>query len=315
MKTPQLVWVVAVVVIPTVACSRAETNANARVAATEVKDVAARAGERLADSWLATKIQAQYFADDDVKARNILVTAQDGVVTLKGRVDDQNAHDQALQIARNTDGVTYIKDQLTQGIRVATPFETRAPVSSSTAPVATSGTVAAALAAAAERLNDPGITASIQAKYFLDSSIKARRIAVDARQGVVTLSGEVASDDERAQALILARTTDGVERVEDALTVNLALDEPAPTANEQAQLALQAQAQAQDAALAAQVESKLGSDRQLKSSAFEVTAKDGVVLVEGTVPTAAVRQRALTLARDTQGVLQVIDRLKIARRR
>src|SRR5438552_17401495 len=102
MKTPQLVCAVVVAMIPAAACNRADTRANARMAAAEVKDVAGRASEKLADSWLATKIQAQYFADHDVKARNILVTARNGVVTLKGRVDNQNAHDQALQSAKNT---------------------------------------------------------------------------------------------------------------------------------------------------------------------------------------------------------------------
>lgn len=222
MRTAHVTWtVVLVATLSVAACNRPDARDNARAAAAEVKDAAGRASETLADGWLATKIQAQYFADADVKARNILVSARDGVVTLKGRVETASAHEQALQIAKNTDGVSHVNDQLTLGAGpAASPGQPAAPQPSAGA-VATTGTAPSAAASAAW-LNDAGITASIQSKFFLDSNIKARRIEVDTRAGVVTLRGEVATDDERAQALILARTTEGVERVEDGLTVNLA---------------------------------------------------------------------------------------------
>jgi hyperosmotically inducible periplasmic protein len=314
MKTLQLGWATVVVATLSVAaCNRADTQDNARVAALEVKDVAARTSETLADSWLATKIQAQYFADADVKARNILVTARDGVVTLKGRVDNPNAHEQALQIAKNTDGVLYVDDQLALGSSPAQRVDSSSVTPPSNEPVATTGTASSPAAPVAERLNDSGITASIQAKYFLDENIKGRRIDVDTRQGVVTLRGDVASDDERAQALILARTTEGVQRVEDGLTVNITLAQPAEAEKPQAP-AVPTRAQAQDAALTTQLQSAFAADRQVKGTAIEITAKDGVVLLEGTVPTMAAKLRALSLARDAQGVLQVVDRLKVSRK-
>jgi len=298
-------------ILPLAACNRSDTRENARVAAGEVKDAAGRASEKLADSWLATKIQAQFFADDDVKARNILVSARDGVVTLRGTVDSQNAHDQALQIAKNTDGVGSVQDQLT------------GPAASSPMPVATSGIAPSTLPPLAERLNDAGVTASIEAKYFLDSTIKARRVEVETRQGVVTLRGDVASDDERAQALILARTTEGVQRVEDALTVNIALAQPTaelPSGRAVATSTVTPAApaptpeQSHDGSLAGQVQSKLDADQQVKAAAIEVIAKDGVVLLEGSVPTTAVKQKALSVARATPGVLQVVDRLTVKKR-
>ena len=102
---------------PLVACNRADTDETARRAASEAREIAGRAGEQLADSWLATKIQAQFFADDDVKARDISVSARDGVVTLAGTVDSLEAHDEAISIVRNTDGVQKVDDKL----RVAVP--------------------------------------------------------------------------------------------------------------------------------------------------------------------------------------------------
>ena len=42
-----------------------------------------------------------------------------------------------------------------------------------------------------------------------------------------------------------------------------------------------------------------------------VTAKSGVVLLEGTAPTSAAKERALTLVRGADGVTQVIDRIQV----
>jgi osmotically-inducible protein OsmY len=43
---------------------------------------------------------------------------------------------------------------------------------------------------------------------------------VQAANGVVTLKGSVASETERAQALLLARSSSGVQRVEDYMVVD-----------------------------------------------------------------------------------------------
>ena len=63
------------------------------------------------------------------------------------------------------------------------------------------------------------LTAKIKAKMALDDRVKAADIDVDTAGPVVTLSGRVANEDERARALQLARDTDGVTSVVDRLTV------------------------------------------------------------------------------------------------
>ena len=169
--------------------------------------------------------------------------------------------------------------------------------------VATSGTLPV--------IDDAAVTSRIQAKFFLDPGIKTRRLDVDTQGGVVTLRGDVASDNERAQALILARTTEGVERVEDALSVNPAIDaaiqtEPADTPN-----AEPAPAHADDEAVTSAVQAAFSGEASLQSATIAVTAKDGVVLLDGVAPTAAARQRAIAIARETSGVIQVIDRITV----
>jgi hyperosmotically inducible protein len=311
MKTPQLfIAALAAALIPASACNRADTDENARRAAAGMREAAVRAGDRLADSWLTTKIQAQYFADEDIKARYINVSTREGVVTLKGHVDSARAREQALNIARYTDGVRRIEDQLTVGVSATAGAAPETLAADDHGPaVATSGTVPPA-DAGADRMDDASVTSRVQAKYFLDPSVKARQIAVETRERVVTLRGEVASDNERAQALLLARTTEGVERVEDALTVNAAL-----AAAELVPVQPPAPPHSDDEALVARVQSRWSAEPDLQALSIQATAKDGVLLVEGTLPTAAARQRAIAVARGTEGVVQVIDRTRVTRGR
>lgn len=80
-------------------------------------------------------------------------------------------------------------------------------------------TVATGAAEAQQALNDGALTAKIKSKMALDDTVKALSIDVDSRNGVVTLSGRVNSEAERAKALQLARETAGVTTVHDRLAV------------------------------------------------------------------------------------------------
>ena len=70
-----------------------------------------------------------------------------------------------------------------------------------------------------ERVADGGLTAKIKSKMALDDHVKARDINVDTSDCVATLSGVVASADERKRAVQLARDTEGITRVVDKLEV------------------------------------------------------------------------------------------------
>ena len=65
------------------------------------------------DAGVTTKIKANYAQDDLVKAHEINVTTREGVVTLTGEVPSMAARQQAVRLARETDGVTDVIDQLT----------------------------------------------------------------------------------------------------------------------------------------------------------------------------------------------------------
>jgi len=225
MKIPRVFAATVVLALASVAaCNRAETSRDAehakeqmKSAANQAKRAATQAGEKRADSWLTSKIQAQFFADDDIKSRYINVGSRDGVVTLKGFVESDDARRQVLEITRNTDGVKQIDDhQLLVGRPAHESFDSAA-ATSLPEPVATGG-----VAPASGTLDSAAMT-MIQARYFMDPAIKARNIDVQVANGVVTLKGSVGSETERQQALLLARSAAGVQRVEDYLTVDAGL--------------------------------------------------------------------------------------------
>jgi hyperosmotically inducible periplasmic protein len=231
MPTPQRFLTIAIIALPLVACrgeaDRAVVRKDLATASAEVREVAAEAKDRLGDGWITTKIQAQYFADDEIHARYISVGTRDGRVTLRGYVENQAVLEHVASVAAHTDGVRAVDNQIKIGQAPADAIDRARSTVTDTA-IATSGRVEEAAERAVERaaplIDDARITTTIQARYFLDDRVKARRIAVEAHAGVVTVRGAVGSEDERAQALRIARETEGVTRVEDALTVDAAVN-------------------------------------------------------------------------------------------
>lgn len=72
-----------------------------------------RAGAVLSDGALTAKIKSKMALDDSVQARNIDVSTDKGVVTVSGTVRSVAEHDRAIQLAKETAGVTQVVDRLT----------------------------------------------------------------------------------------------------------------------------------------------------------------------------------------------------------
>ena len=68
-------------------------------------------------------------------------------------------------------------------------------------------------------VTDASITTAVKTKLLGDGETPGLKINVDTEDGVVTLHGDVANAEARAEAVRLARTTKGVKRVVDKLTV------------------------------------------------------------------------------------------------
>ena len=74
---------------------------------------ASRVSESLEEGSLTAKIKAKMVLDDVVKARAIDVTTEGTTVTLSGTVHSQDEHARAIALARETNGVSKVVDQLT----------------------------------------------------------------------------------------------------------------------------------------------------------------------------------------------------------
>ncbi len=75
--------------------------------------------------------------------------------------------------------------------------------------------------------SDQDITTDVKAKMFSDPQLKGANLEVAAKNGEVTLAGEVPNDAARYQAFKLATETPGVTKVNDRMSVKIA-EAPAP---------------------------------------------------------------------------------------
>jgi osmotically-inducible protein OsmY len=66
-----------------------------------------------------------------------------------------------------------------------------------------------------------------------------------------------------------------------------------------------------EAALTAKIKAKMALDDRVKSRAIDVDTSGSTVTLAGVVESAGEREQALRLARDTEGVTNVIDKLEV----
>jgi osmotically-inducible protein OsmY len=81
------------------------------------------AGAAQADSALTAKVTSNILADSQLRGTAITVAATNGVVKLSGTVTSQDQNQHAVDVARNTEGVHRVQDDL----RVSAPLPPTAP--------------------------------------------------------------------------------------------------------------------------------------------------------------------------------------------
>jgi hyperosmotically inducible protein len=100
------------------------TGATPQVDTDRARETGAAIGEKVAtganqaeraleNGAVTAKIKSKMALDDTVKALDIDVDTANGVVTLTGTVHSQAERTRAVQLARETEGVTSVNDRLT----------------------------------------------------------------------------------------------------------------------------------------------------------------------------------------------------------
>jgi len=69
-------------------------------------------GQSLEDAWIHTKVVAKLITDSQTPERKINVDVVDGAVTLRGQVDTAEGKTEAERLAKDTDGVKSVKNEL-----------------------------------------------------------------------------------------------------------------------------------------------------------------------------------------------------------
>ena len=89
-----------------------KTKDAARTTADKTRETAGTTGKTITDGWIKSKIAAQYVTESSLDNSDIDIDVSKGMVALKGAVRTAAAKDRATAIAKGTDGVKGVKNDL-----------------------------------------------------------------------------------------------------------------------------------------------------------------------------------------------------------
>lgn len=153
--------------------------------------------QRLEDATLAAVIRARLLWSTVTEKASIEVESREGVVTLRGKVDSAEAKELAGVLARTTEGV-HLVNNLVSLDSAAMAKAREKPVDAPTGP----------------QPSDNWIVDKIQASYRFSRNLDGLNLKVASEQGLVRLSGEVVSSEQKTIAVEVARQIIGVRGVD-----------------------------------------------------------------------------------------------------
>ena len=174
--------------------------------------------------------------------------------------------------------------------------EARAPAASAVAPTASTGTPPTATTVGTE-IDDSVVTARVKSALLADKDFKSLEIKVETRKGQVQLSGFVDTQARIDNAIALTRNVEGVTSVDNGMTLK---DGKATVGNT-----------VDDGIVTAKVKSALLADPDVKSFDIAIVTRKGEVQLSGYVDNQAQVNRAIDIARRTEGVQNVNNEMII----
>ncbi len=173
-----------------------------------------------------------------------------------------------------------------------------------------------ALAMSAARPDEPGeqyvkdrdLTAATRLRQRLAWQVSNTgldvEVAVD--DGVARLRGQVGTTATKDRLSAVAKSTKGIEQVFSYITVD-----PSRVGTERERQREAAEMEREDSWIATRLRALLAADSAVTSGEIEVRVRGGVVLLRGSVASAAERRIVETIAGDVPGVQEVDSRLII----
>ncbi len=272
--------------------AEAETLARQVTGVVDVRNLLAvvpassRKANEVSDDALARQVSTVLKRDKALSTSDIEVeSVNKGVVVLAGDAKTLSAHHRAIEDARAVPGVRQVASEI------------RSPDELGDEEIWDSAQHTSTTEDMKSVASDSWITTKVKVRLMAKPGLSPVGVNVDTRSGVVTLFGNVETQDLKARAAAEARDVAGVKGVENELQVvpEVAAKRVGPKDDQ----VLEAVRQRLDAAAA------------LEDADIDVAVKNGVVRLTGTVATQRDRLTALTVARSTDGVGSVIDGLEL----
>ena len=141
---------------------------------------------------------------------------------------------------------------------------------------------------------DGRIESAVKNSYTFKNYLKDDDIKIEAKDGVVTLTGTVSEQSHKSLAKDTAQNLPGVKRVEERL--NVRSDAPAERS---------------DAWITTKVKTALLFHRSVSASGTEVETRDGVVVLSGRADSGAQKSLTEEYVRDVDGVKSVDNRMTV----
>ena len=158
---------------------------------------------------------------------------------------------------------------------------------------------------------------AVQTKLASDPLLSQIQVTADASHNQVILSGPVADEDARREAMDLAKSVNATPTVVDNMDVTapetaLAPGDTAEHAREKAKaLGDKIGASLDDAWVYTRIEAKLVQHAAAPALKINVDVENNVVTLRGQVRTVAMKEEAERIARETEGVKAVYNLLQV----
>jgi len=237
----------------------------------EANDTSKKTEEVLDDTAITAKVKAAILAEPNLKSLQINVETDNGNVTLSGSVDSQEQLTRVQQLISSLAGVKGISNNL-----VVKSTNT-----------ATNNTEEAA--------SDTSITTKVKAALLAEPNLKSRNIKVETNNGIVTLSGDLDSQEHIDKAQEITKPIAGVQDVKNNLNV----------ANKKSGEVLG------DTSITAKVKAAILAEPNLKSLQINVETDHGTVTLSGSVDSKAQLKRVKEITSATAGVKHIKDNLVV----
>jgi len=236
----------------------------------------------------------------DLKGFRINFDVTDGIVVMKGTVSSDEQHKLALRTARSTFGVKDVTDELS--VRTA-PSQ----IAAAGTPAISDSQIAKQIAAALKARQDSG-------------GLKGFCIDLSVDDGVAVLTGNVSDPAQCNLVAEIAKATEGVRDVVNHMVVAQKqplpqpVNEPAPAVAMAADVA--EEGAIKDVDIARQIADELRKQKSLGNLQrfnIDLSVENGVVVYEGRVASAEQIALSMDIARNADGVRDIVNHLDIVR--